>query len=517
MNDSIRFPLLLALLLASAPLFAAPQEPSLLEEPAEAAETLLAPAPEITMFRMRDGSIQWGSVEDHAPDMLTFRRLDTGGVVVLPWAFLDAEQEYDMRVRFGYIELGGDEIMTSAEMLIMLDGQEVVGRILGRTENTIKIKSAGLTLDIPKSRVRSHVVGLQVPALEIYTKDELYATELLKIDLEDPQAHFDMGAFCERILDFARALEHYQSAAELDPEFMPKEMEVIVERVSIKVLHQEQIDALAEVDHLNRRKKYGEALLALAFFDSNYPDSPLGTDRRKLEERVLEARDKHLHVQVAKRWFAWMSKLAAKAAREKGFEETLSYLEENFSEEIVARVTEEMRRIWPEIEEDVVRQIFTERKRGRWKPASYGMGTWLLGEDDALKGLETVATEKKSESPLDSQRAKYEDQIKRFLKNQAMAKRARKSDEDEAEVEKEWTILSSSARRNWIIAYYAENGGELDVRPKAELRNCSECGGTGVLEVIYTGSSREGAVSGLKLIPCPTCHGIGRVRRVRYR
>jgi hypothetical protein len=49
------------------------------------------------------------------------------------------------------------------------------------------------------------------------------------------------------------------------------------------------------------------------------------------------------------------------------------------------------------------------------------------------------------------------------------------------------------------------------------LQNCSECGGTGVRDVIYTGSAREGATSGRTQVHCPTCHGIGRVRRIRFR
>ncbi len=521
MKYSIRpLALLPAIALWCAPGLATPQVPGPdVDDGVATAEEEQAQAapPEIMMFRLRDGSIQWGSITDHSAEVLVFTRLDTGGVVSLPWGFLDATQEYELRLGLGYIDLGGEEIMVPAEMLIMVDGQEIVGQILGRTDEFIKFKSNGRLLDVPKKRVRSHVAGLQVPALEIFTKDELYAKELLELDLEDPQSHVDLAEFCERILDFPRALAHYLMASELDPEFMPKELAVIIERVSIKVENEVQIDALAEIDHLNRRKKYEQALQALVLFDSNYPDSPLAVDRDKLEKRVLKARDQYLRKEVPKRWLAWMSKLAAKAAREMAFEQTLSYLEEGFSEEIVAHVTEEMRRVWPEIEEDHVRQIFEERKRGRWKPASYGLGTWLLGEDDALKGEQVQSAPKEPKSPRDQARQQYDEQIKKFLRNQSVSKQKRRSEDDEAEVEKEWKLLSSSARRNWIVAYYAENGGELDVRPKPELRNCSECGGTGAREVIFTGGAREGSNSGRTLVACPTCHGIGRVRRIRYR
>jgi hypothetical protein len=58
----------------------------------------------------------------------------------------------------------------------------------------------------------------------------------------------------------------------------------------------------------------------------------------------------------------------------------------------------------------------------------------------------------------------------------------------------------------------------MDLDPKPSLSNCRECGGIGVREVIYTGGARSGdTVSGRRLMHCPTCHGIGRVRRIRYR
>lgn len=504
---------LCALFIAAAPAAAAQAA-----SPASEAPSTGAPSSEATvvMIRLRGGDIYWGEVVDHNPEALTFQRLDTGGQVTLPWTFLDPEQDRDLRTRYGYVELGGEEILIQAEMLVLVDGQEVVGLVTGRTEEAVLFKSQGRTLAVPKTRIKSHVAGLQVPALDIYTKEELYTNERGRADLTTPAGQKALAEFCERIFDFEHALEHYQAAAELDPNFEPKELAVLIERSQVKVESQAQVDYLANVDHLSRRKKYEEALQALAAFDGLFPDSPLVTDRLKLEERVVKARDKHLRREVPKRWFAWMGRLAAKAAREMSYEESLAYLEETFGEEILQHVAEEMRRVWPAIEEDQVRQYFIERKRGRWKPASYGLGTWLLGEDAALAGGPET-TQAEPESARDRERADLEDKINRFMRNQQMAKRNSASAEDEEEVASFWTMLSSSARRFWIIAYYAENSGQLDVRPKPELHNCSECGGTGAREVIYTGSAREGATSGMKLVTCETCHGIGRVRRIRYR
>ncbi len=491
--------------------------PAAVAQELPAADSAGGAAAEVIMVRFRTGALQWGSIADHTAESVTFQRLDTGGLVTMPWSMLAAEQELDLRTRFGYVDLAGEELKVAAEKIVLADGREVIGRIQDRTDDAILFLSEGKVLSIPKQRVRSHVGGLQVPALDVFTKEDLYRQEEQKTDLETPEGQFALAEFCERILDYKRALEHYTGAQELDETFKAQELAVILERIQEKVDNQEQVDFLANVDHLRRRKKFGEAFEQLALFDATYPGSPLVTDRLKMEERVVKSRDDFMHVEVARSWFSWMGRIAARMSREHTFEGTLAYLEEDFSQEIVRNVTEAMRKRWPEVEEDQIRQYFIERKVGRWKPASYGLGTWLLGEDAALKGSSAETQKEEPKSARDKERAEQAEKIKRWLRNQEMAKRASKSEEDEAEVEKAWKLLQSSARRNWIIAYYAENSGELFVRPKPELQNCSECGGTGVRDVIYTGSAREGASSGRTQVPCPTCHSIGRVRRIRYR
>jgi hypothetical protein len=351
----------------------------------------------------------------------------------------------------------------------------------------------------------------------VKSKEQLHREELAKIDPESAEDQYAMGIFCEQILDFARALEHYQTASALDASFKPQELETILARVGIKVQNQEQVDFLANVDLLKRRDRFDDALSELLLFDALFQDSPLQRDRQKMEQRVLKARANFMHEEVQGLWFSWMGRLSAKASREKTFDESLAYLEEEFSSEIVSNVTRILKKNWAELEEEQVRQFFAERKPGRWKPASYGLGTWLLGEEDALKGAGPEKEKAKSLSSRDKERREQSDKIQRFLRNQQMAKRSRRSDDDEQEVERAWTILQSSARRNWLVAYYAENGGDLHVRPKPELRDCSECGGTGVRDIVYTGNAKSDVTAGRAQVPCSTCHSVGKTRRIRYR
>lgn len=482
-----------------------------------AAQSAAVPAPEeVLMVRLKTGAFQWAAIEEHGEESLTFRRLDNGGRVTVPWSMLEPTQELELRKRFGYVDLTGEEIMLQAEKLILADGREVVGLKQGETADAVLFLTQGKTLQIPKALIRSYVGGLLVPALDVKSKEDLYREQELSLDLETAAGHWELARFCERILDFRRAQEHYQAIPELDPAYEAEELPIILERIQVKVDNQDQVDFLAEVDLLMRRDKFTEAFQQLTLFDGSFPDSELREDRLKLEERVGKARDDYMRAEVPRAWFSWMGRLTAKAARERNFEGALDYLEDGLHDEIVQNVTSGLKRHWLELEEDQVRQFFIERKKGRWKAASYSHGTWLLGEEDALKGNSPQA-EAAPKSARDQAREDQAEKIQRWLRNQEMAKRSRGSQEDEEEVETAWTLLSSSARRNWMIAYYAENGGDLEVKPNPELRDCTECGGRGVREVIFSGSAREDATSGVMQVACPTCRGIGRTRRIRFR
>lgn len=484
-----------------------------------AQEAALVPEPEsVLMLKMRDGSIHFGAIEEHSAEGLRFQLLDTGGVAQIGWQFLDPTQDLELRTQFGYVDTTGEEEMISADKLVLLTGEEVIGKIVGRSDKEILLKVRGTVLPVPTSQVRSSSSGLQVPALDVYTKDELYNLELAQTDPEDAQAQWELARFCERIFDFGRAQEHYLKVQELDPDFQDGALEAVLDRVAVKAERQDQVDFLANVDHLKRRNRYTDALMELTVFDELFPNSPLANDRHKLEDRIVKARAQHAADIVRLSWFRRMERLAAKAAREQSYEGALAYLDEGLARDLLGEVTADVAKIWPDVSSDVIGQFWLDRKRGRWRPASYGLGTWLLGEDGALAGIEAQTEEKPALSDTDAQRAALDERLNRFLKNQESQRRARKTADQEDDVEVYWAGLPHSARTNWLVAYYVENSGQFDLRPKPELHNCRECGGLGVREIIYTGAARSDSQGGAtQRQVCETCKGIGRTRRIRYR
>lgn len=504
-------------------LAAAPQEPSTGQPPGSSTE----PAVEkpTTMLRLESGDVLWGTIVAHAPEAIDFRRLDTGGVVHLPWTFLDPAEEEGLRLRFGYVEANTEELLVSAERLLLDDGTELVGLIVNRTDDHVWLKRAEGTLPIPKRRLVGGSTLVQAPALDVFTKEELYQREafalqerLLAEGTEGARAHDELAQYAERLRDYAHALEHYRTARRLDPEYDSSRLSAAVARCETKAALAEQVAVLAEIDLMRARKRYDLAIELLSAFPELYPDSPLLEDWNDLRERVARYQERDLREEIVRRWHYWSVRLARDAARRlETYQEVLGYLDEQMGEELIAHVRDDVQGIAPGIESDDVMRLWTEREPGRYRQASYGIGTWLLGEDRALATLEK---EEEEEEPAPGSQAAarraLEDRIQRYLKNQELVRKARAgSGADEEDPEEMWKRWNHSGRHRWILAYFVEFSGLFSL-DRVRFSNCRECGGTGARDVVFLGSALAGERSDA-LVPCPTCHTLGRMRRIRYR
>jgi len=476
----------------------------------------------VVMLAMRDGGVLFGSIEGHSPDELYFERVDTGGHLALPWGLLDPNKERELKLAYGYIESDFQEELVSADRLNLIDGTELIGKIVGRGEGTVMVKNSSALITLPVERIVGQSVFVQVPASDIYTRAERYqlklksfADGLASTDARTvAQAHVDLGVWCEGVRDFAHALEHYQAVAMADPTWPLADLQPSLERATTKAAAQEQVDYLGEIERLTRRSNFDKALNMLASFTATYPESPLMDDWNVQRERTLKAQVKALRREVATRWHAAAARQARGAARLATYAEVKSYLDETMGEDILKVVTKDLADIDANIQPEEVSALFVEREGGRWRKASYGTGTWLLGEKKALAGIE-VEKEETPKGEQDAKRKSLEDKIKRYIENQESVRSASGGD-DEVSPEDFWTTYSLNARGNWILAYYAEFSGDMQLR-RALLSNCRECGGKGVREIVSIGSAREGSKDGTYLTTCETCHGIGRTRRISYR
>ncbi len=508
-----RIPVLLALLCLAS--FAAPA-------PAQ------DPAPEVLMLQLRDGSFRFGTIQSHSSEGLVFTRLDNGGVARINWGLLEPRQAEDLLRRFGYLDLQSEQVLLMADKLTTIDGKEIVGLIIDRTPTEIVLKVAGSTIILPKDRLAGASVPVEVPARMLYTREELYARELAAVSVADAAGNYEIARFCEKVLDFAHAAEHYQKAQQLDPSFHTDDLAAALARTAEKAKNAEQLEYLADVDSLLARRQYDEALARADAFAERFPGSPFLNESKKKHDRVLKARDAFLADYVRVRFIELASRLARNASTKFTYEQTISYLESQMKADLLAAVAKDVQSLTKQLDPDAVHKLFMARdkKKLRWERASYGMGTWLLGKERALKGEQPDQGKDggpaKPQSALDKQRAALNEQIQRFLQNREMVAKSKTDSEKSEDREAFWREFSSTGRSQWILAYFAEYGGEFEVSQKPLFDNCRECGGTGV-RVIALAGGNVAQTQGNKpagteeKVNCETCHGLGRVRRISYR
>ena len=497
-------------------------------EGAPAAQGAADPQVDTTMLCMHDGSLLWGRIEDHDVEGLAFRRLDTGGLLRLDWGRLDPAHADRLREELGYVEGSSEEVMTEADRLVLVDGSELIGRIVNRTEGELWIKTSSATVPVPKLRLAGPATTVQVPALDVYTPEELYRQELADLETGDAASHLRLALFCERVLAFEQAVEHLERAAALESSLQPEELSAHLERLRRKLANQEQVEVLRDIDRQRARGRFDAALELARGFAERFPESPLLQDASRKELQVERSMEKALADRVGSLWHHWARKLVREQALqpEPSLEASLAWVDDALSEGILTRVHAELARsVSSELTPEEVRRYFDEREGGRWQKATYGEGTWLLGEADALAGLPETATGDEPQSERDEERERMAERIRRYLKNQEVIRRAKsvESGSGDDEQQRFWERWSSNGRAGWLLAYYAENGGDMQLR-EPTFRNCTQCGGKGVREVINTGSARsnttrseEAGSSNSTMVACPTCKHLGKWRTVSFR
>lgn len=492
------------------------------------------------MIKLRDGSILWARIESHSSQQLDLLRADTGGRVALDWGRLDPTQARELQIDFGYLDPNGGEVLVTADQVPLTDGRSVVGKIVNHAPDALHLKTAQSLLQIPLTRIAGPATQVQVPALDIYTKEELYqqkqqelATGLASEGSAGAEAAFELARYCEKILDFAGAAKHYAEAAAKDPQFKGPEVAAARARATTKAALQEQVDAIAAIDLERKRDNFDKALALSKAFVERWPESPLLPDWKKSKDRLEKARDAYLKQQVALLWHRESERLARAAAQKYSFAQCVEYAGSLLAQETLDAVTKALQKSSKGLEPGTVKALWDAREKRGTHRASYGLGTWLLGEERARKDLDKKKDEKKAELPkgMTSEQQKIDEALKRYLQNQEVARKAAGGGAQNTEdSEAYWREQLIGTRVQWMLAYHAEYGGTMQV-VSVQGENCPECGGKGATEQASGGvvastpsnsggggrSAQTATNSASRLVPCNTCKHTGVIRRVVYR
>lgn len=485
------------------------------------------------IIRLKDGNFLFGEVVAHDESGIQVRRLDTGGLVTLKWGHLFPAEEDELRIRYGYKDQSGEEVRLEADRLRLEDGSAVVGIIFDRTEKDIFLKMRGTTMAVPKTRVTGPVEKVQVNALDLFTKEELRDRKLAEINPQTAESWLEFGRFLVRIHDIKGALDAYKKAQATDASFHPEEVATSITRLEVQAARQEEVDFLDSIDSLRGKGEFAKALEMCQAFLQKWPQSTFQAEVNRKKNKIESDRAELLLKTVVQRWYTVAEKTAGKVGldREMTLAQAQAYAESKMGKEILEKVTEDAKKLQPDITPEKVKAIWEKRgKLASSHRAAYGDGTFALGADKAHKGV-------KKEKDADKDKKKTADQemqekINRYVEQAIKAQRSAAggsgaSEEDAPEAW--WHGGRGAERQQWILAYYAEFGGDMEVTSLL-AEECQGCSGSGVitmLENAYGGSSgsqgggrsggSQSSGGGSVQLPCPTCHKIQIRRSVYFR
>lgn len=443
-------------------------------------------------LQLADGRVLLAEVDsaEVSGDGLRVRRLDNGGVLDLRWEQLSPATATMLKQRFDLVARDDGELLVRADEVSYEDCGRcvtVIGRVLDREADPIVVAKQGHTYPI----ARDDLLGMRavdVPASQVYTTQEFYTVQLAEIDPgESADKHMLLADNLIRFRDYEHAAEHLERAGELGNSKDPDKLAKMVDRLTRYKQAAAELGLLEQLQVAKSRgqlRDFKKGREIIAQFEEQYPDSKLQAEFERARARFEVERSRVLTQKVADQWRRAIRSLAEKKVLDKDFslQAARAYAENEMTDEIVERLAGQL-----EIESDEVRELWQQRSKypagKRTEHFSYGVGSWVLGAKEILKD---TAVGKDGEKATASAAPSGNDarQIERFTKllREAMERRRKATQSGQQPKQQTdqgwWQDASRKERVNWLSAYYAEYGGQLEVT-YASVAQCMSCFGRG--------------------------------------
>ncbi|MFO0984936.1 MAG: hypothetical protein U1E76_24940 [Planctomycetota bacterium] len=437
---------------------------------------------------------------------ITMRRFDNGGKIDLLWAHIIKDDVKRIRESNGFYEDDAQPVMVDAVRITFPGNREEIGVIVERTADAIVLKQASGQRPFPKNRVQ-RVEPVKVDALKVYTSDELYQKRISESPPSNAQENYYTGVFCESILRFDLALEHYKATAAADASFKPKEVQQKIALSSYKVEQHGQTDRLDEIKQLIFKRSFKRAFERCKDFETDFASSPLKPELEKIRKRAQDEHRKYLTSMVGREFLGLLDKETDEivANRELTLKQALTAMRDQVAPKVFAQLAKNYG-----VDVELVKSIFPGRNKGNLRTASYGGGTFVLRET-ALDGMEKkkpgeeakpgAPAAKTDDTSLADRIKKIIEQREKEEKNKAKKKKDRSvgvgAVVDVPPKDVDWWLQAPTAERHsFLLAFFAEKAKDnplevVNVFP----RDCSMCHREGGLPVI---DKTQGEI----MVPC---------------
>ena len=412
-------------------------------------------------------------LEPAGEEGIRVRRLDNGGEMSLRWDDLMSDDVARIKAQSNLLsDLDASEVMIRVLRVEFRSKtgskQTVEGEMVESNKERLILQKKGNRINVERSRLMGSPQEVEVPITDILRKDEIYERKLEELaPEEDADKHVLLAAYLIRVDLLDKANLHLTKAEELGGGKQPKKVEGMLKRVNDLIANKGQADLLAEISIAKNRSKFTKALELCDRFEKEFPNSPLAQEFETRKKQVLEARQTYFVKRVTLDWYDQMWKVADKIAGNSklSFEEAQSLAESEFGKEVRANIAKKR-----ELKVEEVETFFGEREERKvWRPrkVTYGNGSWLLGSREILKdttqGAAQEAKKPKGAGGTPQRSKEFEKRLKEFLRK-AQGKGQSKGQSQSLDTPASWWKKAGRAvRKQWLVAYYAEKGGDLSV------------------------------------------------------
>lgn len=468
-------------------------------------------------LQLADGRVLLAAVESADGEGLRVRRLDNDGVLDLRWDHLAPASALAVKRQYDLVGDSQDELLERAEEVeYLVNGGKatVIGKIVEQAEKEIVVQTRGQQVRIPRSELRA-VRQIDVPAGQIYTKDEFYAAKLTQFAPGDKaDKHVLLVDELIKFRDYDHALEHLDKAKELGNSLDPARVERTRQKLQLyreSAKEREQLDLLRAARSRNTMVDYEKGMKLIAAYEKEYPQGKLKAEFETERRSFQKGRTAFLAQQVAEQVRRTIHYTAEKKAGETiSLQQARDYAEAKMTDELFARTAAQFK-----LELDEVKALWADRAKypvgKRSELFSYGIGSWILGDSGIQKGTE-VGKQKAAADQKEDQNSGDVAKVARALK-QALERRRTAAQGQAGQQQKEqsdedwWQQASRDERRGWLKAYYVEFGGQLVVT-SASLQPCISCFGEGTTPDV----GEDGKLTRTK---CFLCHGSKWLRSIK--
>ena len=477
---------------------------------------------EAETIRLRNGALLVGQIESPDENGFVFERFRDGGRIRLRWEDLIMRDAERLRASFQLVGEGQGDLVTfrAFRVLRKTSGapKELIGELVARDGQKITLRTLGNTLDLPLASLTGTPQYVDVPIRDILTPDEIYRRKLTEIDPgEDADKHVLLADYLIRVEDLARAKEHLTQAQTLGGGSQPNKITGMLERVDTMLANKAEADHLREISIAANRNNFTKAQELIAAFEQQYPSSKLANEFERRKALVEKARERFFIDKVTDDWYRYARDAAKVIARSRGLgvEEARVQAAEQMGQTIRERIARARK-----LEVEEVDAFFKRRFEFPTVPkvqlATYGQGSWLLGEKDLMadtaRGKVAQKNEPKQNEQQDQVRRELERRLREFMRRQG--RRGGQNPQQEQHKldspDEWWKDASTRERQLFVLATYAERSGDMQIET-ASLRECMTCGAQGTIQVPTNQVGRMANVT------CPTCHGLKYFRAIRFR